>query len=242
MDALNNMDELNMDSDEGGDDHENADDAPFELHHGLIPPYSQYVSHKSALTLFHKKCINNSFGYACNVCDRLWFKNDLKSFTTDQANTILATITNDETKTILAKILVCSGHFNYDMSLLSYIFYKIHIYGFFQKPRNVAEIKICSTCKTSVQKGKVPLLAAENGFKYPEKPAHLPKLNLIAERLISPRLPFMQIRRMRHVNGQFCITGQIINVPVSVDNMVSVLPRSVDDDFCINVHIKKIDS
>ena len=134
MDELNNMDELNMDSDKGGDDHENADDAPFELDHGLIPPYSQYVPHKSALTQFHKKFINNSFGYACNVCDRLWFKNDLKSFTTGQANTILATITNDETKTILEKILVCSRHFNYDMSLLSSIFYKILSHFSYHKP------------------------------------------------------------------------------------------------------------
>lgn len=125
------------------------------------------------------------------------------------------------------------------MPLLRSMFHKIYIYSFFQKPNNVAEIKICSTCKTSVQKGKIPPLAVENGFKYPERPANLPKLNLIEERLISPRLPFMQIRRMRHVNGQFCITGQIINVPVSLDNMVCVLPRNVNADVSISVHIKK---
>ena len=35
------------------------------------------------------------------------------------------------------------------------------------------------------------------------------------------------------------IYGQIINVPVSVDNMVKSLPRNIDDDHCINVHIKR---
>lgn len=33
--------------------------------------------------------------------------------------------------------------------------------------------------------------------------------------------------------------GQVINVPVSVDTMVNQLPRSVNDDFAINVCIKR---
>lgn len=78
-----------------------------------------------------------------------------------------------------------------------------------------------------------------NGFKYPDIPQHLPPLDLVSERLISPRIPFMQIRRLRHVNGQYGIFGQIINVPVSVNNMVKSIPRNIDDDYCINVHIKR---
>ncbi|GFV14495.1 transposon Tf2-9 polyprotein [Trichonephila clavipes] len=38
-----------------------------------------------------------------------------------------------------------------------------------------------------------------------EIPGHLSTLDLILERLISPRIPFMQIRRSRHVLGQFGI-------------------------------------
>ncbi|GFT13886.1 integrin alpha-5 [Trichonephila clavipes] len=49
----------------------------------------------------------------------------------------------------------------------------------------------------------------------------------------------MQIRRLRHVYGQFGILGQIINVPVSINTMVNRLPRNVDDDYCVNVHIKR---
>ncbi len=33
----------------------------------------------------------------------------------------------------------------------------------------------------------------------------------------------MQIRRLRYVLGQYGITGQVINVPVNVDNMVQTL-------------------
>lgn len=35
-------------------------------------------SWKLATVHFEKVFRGNSFGYACNVCDRLWFKNDLK--------------------------------------------------------------------------------------------------------------------------------------------------------------------
>lgn len=101
---------------------------------------------------------------------------------------------------------------------------------------------MCKTCRASILKGNIPFLATYNGFKYPQRPVDLPELDIIAERLISPRLPFMQIRRLRHFNGQFAITGQIINVPVSVDNMIKLLPRPLDgneEDYCINVHIKK---
>lgn len=49
----------------------------------------------------------------------------------------------------------------------------------------------------------------------------------------------MQIRRLRHVNGQYGIFGQIINVPVEVNTMVKQLPRNIEDDHCFYVHLKK---
>ena len=100
-------------------------------------------------------------------------------------------------------------------------------------------VSVCSTCKKSLDKQKIPLLSDYNGFLYPVIPHHLPKLNLIEERLISPRIPFMQIRRLRHVSGQYGIYGQIINVPVEVNTMVNHLPRNIDDEHCFYVHIKK---
>ncbi|KPU75573.1 uncharacterized protein Dana_GF26351 [Drosophila ananassae] len=189
------MSDVDSDMDIG----EHFDGPPIEFDNDFVPPYSGYVNHKFAHKQFQKMFVENPFGYACSVCDRLWFEKDLKKATSAD-------------ETMLKKITALA---------------------------NIADAKLCTTCKRSMQNKKIPTLATFNGFKYPERPAYLPQLNLIAERLISPRLPFMQIRRIRHVNGQFCISGQIINVPVSVDNMVSVLPRHVDDDFCINVHIKK---
>ncbi|XP_049318190.1 uncharacterized protein LOC105232370 isoform X10 [Bactrocera dorsalis] len=100
-------------------------------------------------------------------------------------------------------------------------------------------VDICSTCKAALNKEKVPSMATYNGFSYPKIPSHLPKLNLVEQRLISPRIPFMQIRRLRHVHGQYGIYGQIINVPIEVNTMVSHLPRNINDDHCVYVHLKK---
>ncbi|RVE40724.1 hypothetical protein evm_014625 [Chilo suppressalis] len=100
-------------------------------------------------------------------------------------------------------------------------------------------VDICSTCKAALSKEKIPLMATYNGFSYPIIPSDLPTLNLVEQRLISPRIPFMQIRRLRHVHGQYGIYGQIINVPIEVNTMVNHLPRNINDDHCVYVHLKK---
>ncbi|KAK0158252.1 hypothetical protein PV328_009280 [Microctonus aethiopoides] len=160
--------------------------------------YTLYIRHNGAHNLFENLFENNPFGFACTVCDRLWFENDLKS-----------------------PPLSCSVILRQICPTVS-----------------LQDILVCATCKVSLVAGKIPNLAVYNGFKYPPKP-NLPELDLVSERLISPRLPFMQIRRLRYVEGQYGITGQVINVPVDVNNMVQTLPRNLDDDYCINVHIKK---
>ncbi|CAH1119807.1 unnamed protein product [Phaedon cochleariae] len=166
--------------------------------------YSSFRTHVSAHKEFIKQFINNEFGYACDVCDRLWFKNDLRSI-----------LNIDETKNILLirKLILDSK----------------------------SEYKLCITCNASIQKNNIPPLSVYNGFKYPHFPENLKnlKLDLVTERLISPRIPFKQIRRLRHVKGQYGSYGQVINVPVEINTMINALPRYVDDDHCINVHIKR---
>ncbi|GFY18044.1 uncharacterized protein TNCV_3385351 [Trichonephila clavipes] len=103
---------------------------------------------------------------------------------------------------------------------------------------NVTEFRLCSTCSKPIDANKIPTLSRSNGFRYPPKPSGLPLLDPSNIRLISPRLPFMQIRRLRY-EGNYGIVGQVINVPVDVNNMVQQLPRRIDDDFAFNVNIKK---
>nr|KAF7431628.1 hypothetical protein H0235_004552 [Vespula pensylvanica] len=104
---------------------------------------------------------------------------------------------------------------------------------------NLDTVMACKDCIKSLSRGHIPIYSTSNGFVYPQKPSHLPELDLVSERLISPYIPFIQIRRLRHVHKQNGIFGQIINIPVSVNNIVRQLPRNIDNDHCINVHIKK---
>lgn len=140
----------------------------------------------------------NEFGFACNICDRLWFNNDLQIIKPTYVPILIGNFPNED----------------------------------------VNNFKVCSTCRQSLSKNKVLPLSRSNGFKYPPKPTNLPTLDAISERLISPRLPFMQIRRLRY-QGNYGIIGQVINVPVDVNNMVNQLPRQLDEDFAFNVNIKE---
>ncbi|GFX73281.1 ATP-dependent DNA helicase [Trichonephila clavipes] len=146
----------------------------------LRVPYPTFHRHQNAHKEFKEKFINNSFGHVCSVCERLWFKEDLKYASIQHQeilNIILPHVSNDK-------------------------------------------IALCNTCLNALNKNNIPIMAVYNGFKYPQFPSHLPPLDILSERLISPRIPFMQIRRLRHVNGQYGILGQIINVPVDVDTMI----------------------
>ncbi|XP_024883667.1 trichohyalin-like [Temnothorax curvispinosus] len=82
------------------------------------------------------------------------------------------------------------------------------------------EIDVINSQEQSLSSGKIPPLSKSNDYKYPDHPPNLLPLDPITERLISPRLPFMQIRRLRYETGTYKIIGQVINVLVEVDNMV----------------------
>lgn len=152
--------------------------------------------HSLASNEFKKKMMEDEFGCACDVCDRLWFKKDLQRV-------------REEHVAILG-----------------------------QEFEAVDELRVCASCNTTLKKGKIPTLSTTNGFKYPPKPEGLPDLDPISTRLISPRIPFMSIRRLTR-DGQYGIIGQVINVPVDVSTMVENVPRQLDDDYSFNVSIKK---
>jgi hypothetical protein len=63
-----------------------------------------------------------------------------------------------------------------------------------------------------LDRDQVPSLPSSNGFTYPPYPTHLPPLDCIRERLLAPRLPFMQIGRLRLQIIGYVIVGQVINV------------------------------
>ncbi|GFX09423.1 helitron_like_N domain-containing protein [Trichonephila clavipes] len=102
----------------------------------------------------------------------------------------------------------------------------------------IETLLITAQINTDFVNHPVPSTTELNKFSA-EIPAYLLTLDLVSGRLISPRIPFVQIRRLRHVHSRFGRLGQIINVPVSINTIVNRLPRNVDDDYCVIVHIKR---
>lgn len=103
---------------------------------------------------------------------------------------------------------------------------------------NVSNFKVCQTCYKTFGENKISRLSLSSGFKYPKYPADLPPLDIITEQLVSPRISFITIRRLRFMHGSKRIIRQVINVPVDINNMVNNLPRQLHDDYAIDVHIK----
>ncbi|GFU63978.1 uncharacterized protein TNCV_245561 [Trichonephila clavipes] len=45
----------------------------------FILRYKDYDSHKNAHKDFQKRFVDNPFGHGCSICDRLWFRDDLRT-------------------------------------------------------------------------------------------------------------------------------------------------------------------
>ncbi|CAH2217604.1 jg13533 [Pararge aegeria aegeria] len=156
----------------------------------------------SAIMRFKLTFLDNDFGHACSVCDRLWFKNDLKPISEPQLE-------------VISKWSIKEN----------------------RRLRREEYAMVCSGCKRSLNKKSMPPLAKVNGFSFPDRPLGLPPLDPTSERLISPRLPFMQLHRLRHIS--YGIQRQVINVPLDVQEMVKSLPRQLNEDDVIYVDIKR---
>jgi len=74
-------------------------------------------------------------------------------------------------------------------------------------------------------------------MSFPEKPELL-NLTPLEERLISPRIPFMQIRELPR-GGLLSIHGNIVNVPSDVNSTVHCLPRPINESQTIPIKLKR---
>ena len=97
---------------------------------------------------------------------------------------------------------------------------------------------ICNTCLNNLKRGKVPKLSVANGMKLIERPAEL-NLNHLEERLISLRIPFMQIRALNS-GGQFSLKGSVVNVPSDIEPTIHALPRLQNKSETIPVKLKRM--
>lgn len=97
---------------------------------------------------------------------------------------------------------------------------------------------ICNTCLKHIRNGKVPPLSVLNGMEFPKQPEELKDLTQLEERLIAPRIPFMQVRELPR-GGQLNIKGNVVNVPADVNETVRVLPRTLNDSETIPIKFKR---
>ena len=97
---------------------------------------------------------------------------------------------------------------------------------------------ICNTCLSNIKQGKIPKLSVRNGMKFPTKPPEL-HLNNLEERLISLRIPFMQIRALNS-GGQFSLKGSVVNVPADIEPTIQALPRLRNQSETVPVKLKRM--
>ena len=77
----------------------------------------------------------------------------------------------------------------------------------------------------------------QNGLQFPSQPHDL-KLTHLEERLVAPRIPFMQLREMPR-GGQLNLRGNIVNVPADVNSTIKTLPRLLHENETIMLKLKR---
>ncbi|KAK3915864.1 putative HTH-type transcriptional regulator YuaB, partial [Frankliniella fusca] len=97
---------------------------------------------------------------------------------------------------------------------------------------------VCSTCANHLKKGKIPHFAAINGLVFDTLPQELTGLTNLEERLVSARIPFMQIRELGY-QKQLGLKGNCVNVPIDINKTVTCLPRMDSEDDTLLVQLMR---
>ncbi|XP_063442198.1 uncharacterized protein LOC134722507 [Mytilus trossulus] len=104
--------------------------------------------------------------------------------------------------------------------------------------KSVQDIEwICHTCLNAIKKQRIPRFSIANKMGFPQRPKEL-NLYPLEERLLSLRIPFMQIRQLPR-GGQLSVKGNVVNVPVEVQPTINSLPHTIEKSGTISVKLKK---
>ena len=83
-------------------------------------------------------------------------------------------------------------------------------------------------------------------MKFPPIPECIQRLLQLELRFVAPRIPFMIILCLGNMGvasqklGQFGLKGNVVNVPVSVDKMISILPRQMNETQTIQIKLMRM--
>ena len=84
----------------------------------------------------------------------------------------------------------------------------------------------------------MPKLCPANGLDFPQIPYELKELSQLEYRLVSAHIPFMQLRELRPTT-QLGIRGNIVNVPIEIEESVNILPKEFDRTSTIQLAFKR---
>ena len=93
-------------------------------------------------------------------------------------------------------------------------------------PEGEDSVWLCTCCRTSLKKGKIPSFSVVNNMHVALVPPELSCLNVTEKRVICRVQAFMKLIVLLY--GQRALQGQAINFPVNTSELFSSLPRPVD--------------
>ncbi|CAB0002561.1 unnamed protein product, partial [Nesidiocoris tenuis] len=99
----------------------------------------------------------------------------------------------------------------------------------------------CGTCFKHIKSLVIPKATANKNLTFPDLPASVKKLSPLELRMVSPYIPFMQIKSLMPnvLNGQQCIKGSVVNIEVDIKEMTDVLPRNFDNLSTVQLKLKR---
>ena len=99
----------------------------------------------------------------------------------------------------------------------------------------------CKLCQKAFEHDEIPKFACPQRIRRNKHIGIVKQLNELEERLVSPRLPFLQIRELgqKYRGQQMGLTGGVINVPTDMSRIQHALPRDIKETDTVAVAIKK---
>jgi hypothetical protein len=138
-------------------------------------------------------------------------------------------------------ICICCDQLHYKESVINALF----LYDICNKAVQTCikmpianDAKLCKTCRKYLRKDEIPPASIANGNAFKDIPAALSDLNDLEWRLVSPRIHFAKIFQAPR-GKQYKILGNVVNVPVNVNNTLTHLPRRGDEMETIKVQLKR---
>nr|XP_018902432.1 PREDICTED: uncharacterized protein LOC109033998 [Bemisia tabaci] len=101
---------------------------------------------------------------------------------------------------------------------------------------------LCNRCLEYLKNNKLCPIALSNGLDFKEIPKCLSDLSILEERMVSPFIPFMQVRELlpNAINSQLGIKGPTIHVPIDLNNVFQkILPRNFNNLYVILIEFKR---